>query len=124
MSDANFIIVPAGMPHQAFIEAAAAEFPAIADDLLDKDWAGLIHLQVACLTRYANDCLTKGDLPEFERILRFVERTLPEAHSDLDNALHVSFIEDLELDGDAAITQAARQLLSAEHLHFYVEVQK
>jgi hypothetical protein len=49
---------------------------------------------------------------------------LPEVHSDLDNALHVSFIEDLELDGDAPVIQAARQLLSAEHLQFYTEVQK
>jgi hypothetical protein len=38
--------------------------------------------------------------------------------------LYVSFIEDLELDGDSKVTQAARRLLSAEHLQFYTEVQK
>ena len=125
MSDVNFIIIPStGMPHQAFVEAAAAVFPAIADDILDKAWSRLIHLQVACLTRYANECLSKDNLFEFERMLRFIEQVLPKADSDLDNAIFVSFLEDLKLDGDAPATQAARQLLSEEHLHFYTEVQK
>jgi hypothetical protein len=124
MSGVNFIILPPEMSHAAFTQAAATEFPVIAEELLDEDYAGLIQLQVACLTRYANECLHKGNLPEFERLLRFIEQVLPKADSALDNALHVSFIEDLELDGEAAVTQAARQLLSTEHLQFYTEVQK
>ena len=122
MSDVNFIIVQPEISHQAFIQLVAEQFSVIATDVLDEDWNGLIHLQVACLTRYANNCLVNSNLQEFERIVRFVDHVLPRVDSTVDNALHVSLIEDLEIDGDAPLRQKARQLLSSQQLEFYVAV--
>lgn len=124
MSEVNFIILPSDVPNRAFIEQAAAEFPAIADELLDEDYTQLLHLQVSALARYANACLKQQHLPEFARVVQFVEAALPTASSSLDNALHVSVIEHLELDGDSPTVQAARRLMPARQLQFYTEVQK
>jgi hypothetical protein len=82
----------------------------------------LIHLQVACLTRYANACLAASNLTEFERILRFVDYAQPKVDDSLDNALHVSCIEMLDLDGDEPIKQVARQLLSPWQMKFYLAI--
>ncbi|MDJ0367094.1 hypothetical protein QMK33_18240 [Hymenobacter sp. H14-R3] len=122
ISDVNFIIVQPEISRQAFVQLVVEQFPVVAADILDEDWAGLIHLQVACLTRHANKCVASGDLPEFTRMLRFVDYVLPKVDSALDNALHVSFIEDLMLDGDAPLLQVARQLLSPKQLEFYVAI--
>ena len=122
MSGVNFIIVRPEISHHAFVQLAVEQFPAIAADILSEDWAGLIHLQVACLTRYTNNCLANNDLQEFERIVHFIDYVLPKVGSDLDNALYISLIEGLELDGDAPLQQAARQLLSPHQLEFYVVI--
>jgi len=79
-------------------------------------------MQVACLTRYANSCLAKDNLAEFERILCFVDYILPDVDDMLDNALHVSFVEMLDLDGDNPTRKAAIQLFSPWQLDFYVEI--
>jgi hypothetical protein len=124
MSTVNFITVKSEpeMSHAQFVSLTAETFPTVAEDILDEFWDGLIHLQVACLKRYANECLAASNLIEFERILRFVDYVLPKVDDSLDNALHVSFIEMLELDGDNPTRQAARQLLSPWQLEFYLEI--
>ena len=122
MSTVNFVIVNPEISHAEFIKSAAEQFPAIAAEIFDEDYEGLIHLQVACLTRYANGCLDKNNLTEFERILRFVDYVLPKVDSRLDNALHVSFVEDLGLDEDTPVLRAAKQLLSGWQLDFYVAI--
>lgn len=121
MSDVNFIIAKPEVSQADFLRRATEHFPALADDMLDEGWAGLIHLQVACITRYANDCLANNNLGEFERMLRFVDQVQPKVDSHLDNALHVSFVEMLELDGDNSTKQAGLQLLSPWQLKCYLD---
>jgi hypothetical protein len=127
MSTVNFVIVkeePPEISQTRFVALVARLFPAVADDLLKEDDDGLPYMQVACLNRYANQCLANHDLIEFERILRFVDYVIPKVDYSLDTALHVSFIEMLALDGDTPTKQAARQLLSPWQLEFYLEIVK
>jgi hypothetical protein len=124
MSTVNFVIVKPEISHADFVRLTAEKFPVIAEDIQDESYDSLIHLQVACLKRYANECLVANNLAEFERILRFVDYILPKVDGSLDNALHVSFVEDLLLDGDSPILQAAKKLLSPWQLEFYVAIRK
>jgi hypothetical protein len=73
MSTVNFVIVKPEISHADFVRLTAEKFPVIAEDIQDESYDSLIHLQVACLKRYANECLVANNLAEFERILRFVD---------------------------------------------------
>jgi hypothetical protein len=124
MSDVNFTIVKPDNPeisHAEFVQAVIAHFPTVEADILDEE-QDHIYAQVACLTRYGNACIESNNLLELERILRFVDQVLPKVDSSLDNALHVSFIEMLYLDGEAPVRQAARALLSPWQLDFYLAI--
>lgn len=122
MSTVNFVIVKPEISHADFVHLTAEKFPAVAEDIQDEFYDDLIQLQVACLKRYVNECLAANNLAEFERILRFIDYVLPKVDGSLDNALHVSFIEGLLLDGDSLILQAAKKLLSPWQLEFYLEI--
>ena len=124
MSEVNFIIVKPEVSNAGFGAAVVEQFLAVAADILDEldEEEYNSHMQVACLTRYANTCIENGDLLELKRILRFVDEVLPKVDSSLDDALYVSFIEMLHLDGDAPVRKAARELLSPWQLKFYLAV--
>lgn len=124
MSSVNFSIIKPEVSHAEFIQLMVEQFPAVAEDALDEEWTDLIHLQVGCLARYANECVSTNDLPEFNRILQFVDHLLPKVDSALDNALYVSFIENLHLDGSLPTRRAARALLPAHFREFYVGIQQ
>jgi hypothetical protein len=123
MNDVNFTIVKPRISNADFVSAVVERFPAIAADILDEE-EDYTHMQVACLTRYANTCIENDDLVKLEQILRFADEIIPNADSSLDNALHVSFIEMLYLDGDAPVRQEARKLLSPWQLDFYIAIQE
>jgi hypothetical protein len=72
-------------------------FPGIEDDV-GEIGAGLLHLEFAELRRRLELALDVPDTREASRILAFVDDLLAQAiHSDVENAIDVSFIEDLYL---------------------------
>ncbi len=58
---------------------------------------GLLHCEVAALREYFEAVLTKKNISECERIMRYVKDLLPLADASLENAFLVSFLEDLAL---------------------------
>jgi hypothetical protein len=110
----NFIIVKPELSQADFLQLLIMHFPSLEADVLDD--AGLIHLQVASLARYANDCLTMARLDELQRVFEFFHQTIEKVDSATENALYVSFLEHVEMGGDAFINQEARKLLKSEYL--------
>jgi hypothetical protein len=81
--------------HREFIDLLAAEFPDVAGEIREED--GLPHLEVAAFRRATERAMDLGELSTAERHFRFVERVRREASPDVENALGVSYVEDLAL---------------------------
>lgn len=88
----------------------------------DEDYQGLIHLQIACLTRYTNTCVAAGRIDEAGRILDFFHQTVEKVDTTTENALYVSFLEHLELDANNKNAQEAKKLLPPKYLDIYQEL--
>ncbi len=63
----NFVIVKPRISQDEFIQCLIEQFPMLESELQDEDYQGLIYLQVACLTRYANNCLSVGRFDELKK---------------------------------------------------------
>jgi hypothetical protein len=75
-------------------------FPGIDDDV-GEIGAGLLHLEFAALRRRLESAAELRDSDEAVRILAFVDGLLGRPiHSDVENAIDVSFVEDLYLGED------------------------
>jgi hypothetical protein len=82
--------------HSRFLDLLAAEFPDIATEVR-AGGDGHLHLEAATFRRATERAMDAGQLWTAERHFRFVERVLREAAPDVENALSVSYIEDLAL---------------------------
>jgi hypothetical protein len=120
----NFVIVKPKISQEEFIQHLIELFPVLEYELKDEDYQGLIHLQVACLTRYANHCLSTGRLDELKRIFDFFQETVEKVDSATENALYVSFLEHLEMDMDNKHGEEAKQLLKPEYMKVWNELRK
>jgi hypothetical protein len=81
--------------HLEFLELLTGEFPELTHQIRDKD--GLLHLEVAAFRRATEDAMDAGNLWTVEKHFRFVARVLADASPDVENALSVSYLEDLAL---------------------------
>jgi len=74
-------------------------FPELSEEIEDDE--GLVHLQMGRLEGLANRCIKAGDLPYLKKIYEFIDdlaRHQSEVHSDVINAMHVSFLEGLNFE--------------------------
>ncbi len=81
--------------HRQFLELLTGEFPELADIIRNK--YELLHLEVAAFRQATEDAMDAGNLWTAEKHFRFVERVLPDADDEVDNALEISYLEDLAL---------------------------
>ena len=109
------MVSPPELTQAAFLTSLVAQFPSLTSEVFDEDYEGLIHLQVSCLTRYANACFTTARLDELARVIRFFESTVERVDSSTENALYVSFLEHLDFEGETKNARMARQLLSPHY---------
>lgn len=79
-----------------FLARLAAEFPHVTEDL-GTDAAGTLHLEVAHFRQHTELAMDEGRLWEAERHFRLVAELLCDATPELQNALEVSYLEDLAL---------------------------
>jgi hypothetical protein len=86
----------ATIDHSKFLNLLAAEFPDVATEVRAKG-DGHLHLEAAAFRLATERAMDAGQLWVAERHFRFVERVLREAAPDVENALSVSYIEDLAL---------------------------
>ncbi len=77
-----------------FIKALAEQFPE-AYALINQYERGLLHCEVGAFRLFIEQKMDEGALWYCEKAFRFIEQCLGQADSELQNAIEVSFIEDL-----------------------------
>jgi hypothetical protein len=93
-----------------FIEQLLTEFPELRDDVESE--AGLLHNQMHAFTRLTNDAVAAGDYRALKRYFAFADRFFHHSDDFLENALSVSYLEDLDFTGRHG--EGAEALLSAK----------
>jgi hypothetical protein len=89
------------MPIRAsdFASVLITEFPELRADVEDELNRGLVHLEMAAFAEFVQLAKGRADWEAYGRAMDFADRLLREADADLDNALHVSFLEHIDFDG-------------------------
>jgi hypothetical protein len=82
--------------YREFLDLLAAEFPDVADEIRGEG-DDLLHLDTATFRRATERAMDAGQFWAAEQHFRFVERVMNDAAPDVENALGVSYIEDLAL---------------------------
>lgn len=80
-----------------FLRALKAEFPGAHAICTTEDRAGLLHLEMAAFRELTETAMDNGDAWLAERHFRLIERLLADAGPELQNAIEISYLEDLAL---------------------------
>jgi hypothetical protein len=91
-----------------FIDQLVGEFSELRHDVEDE--AGLPHLQMAVFARSTQTAIDRGDFKTLRRHFAFADRFFHHSADDLENALYVSYLENLEFT--APHGEKARALMS------------
>jgi hypothetical protein len=84
--------------HQAFVAELTRLFPdALADIDPDID-GGLLHLEMGAFCRFTEEAIKREDRAILVRCFQFVERLLLNGDASVKNAVHVSYLEHLDLE--------------------------
>ena len=94
----NFVIVKPELPTPEFIELLVKYFPEVKDEVLDPDYSDLIHLQVARFADHTNKMIEAKRIDEVKKIFDFFRATIDKVHSEVHNAMYVSFLEHIEFN--------------------------
>lgn len=94
-----------------FERLLAERFPVIAAEIDDVE-RGLLHLEMAVLARATCRAIDIGDLHQVQAHIDFVDELLSDAGPDLENAIYVSYLENVFLGSKDARYTSARALLS------------
>jgi hypothetical protein len=77
-----------------FVELALADFPQLRDEFAEQD--GLFHLQMAAFSRFAQAAIDRNDLDILIKCYGLLAEVMKSATSDVENAIYVSFLENLD----------------------------
>ncbi len=86
-------------------------FPAIAAEIDDFE-RGSLHLEMAVFARATCGAINGGDSEQVEAHIRLVDELLSNAGPDLENAVYVSYLENVFLGSDDPRYLLARTMLS------------
>ena len=87
------------------------EYPAIADDLQDETWAGLLHLEIACFARHTQKQIDSGNKSELVRCYSTARHFLMNGDPEVTNALYVSYLEHIDFHDGKNMRSWAKALL-------------
>ena len=88
-----------------FVDAVARTFPSVAADIDPEVEGGLLHLEMAALTRAAQAAIDSESRAEVMRHFRFADELFRRAGPDLKNAFYVSYLEHLNFGGHRAFAE-------------------
>lgn len=83
------------MTADEFRAALAAEFPEVVARFAASYATGLLHCEVGCFRETTEEAIDGGRHWLAERHFRFVERVMADADHEVQNALELSYLEDL-----------------------------
>jgi hypothetical protein len=106
-------LIRAGGPRDRsdFERLLTERFPAIAAEIDDFE-RGLLHLEMAVFARATCRAIDSGDAGEVQAHVGFVDWLLSDARPDLENAIRVSYLENVFLDSEDPRYVSARAKLS------------
>lgn len=93
-----------------FVALLTERFPEVAAQI-DESSQGLLHLEMATLARATQAAIDSQDKETVKRHFRFIDEVFRDAASDVENAVHVSYLENLRFEGRKAGPTKARALL-------------
>ena len=102
--------VSRNIDRERFIALLNEQFPEVAakiDDISE----GLLHLEMATFSRETQAAIDAQDNETVKRHFRFIDEAFRDAAPDVENAVNVSYLENLRFDGRKAGLTQARGLL-------------
>jgi hypothetical protein len=72
--------------HKEFTPALIQAFPGLREEVGDEVYCGLLHLEMACFTRYTQAAIDAGDYERLGKCYEFADRFFRSADDDLKNA--------------------------------------
>ena len=97
--------------HRRFVTLLTSRFPEVAA-AIDDCSRGLLHLEMATLASATQAAIDNQDKATVVRHFEFVDEVLRDAASDVENAVYVSYLENLRFEGRKAAPTKARDLLT------------
>jgi hypothetical protein len=97
--------------HPQFVALLNEQFPAVAA-AIDECSQGLLHCEMGTLARATQTCLKSGDSETARKHFAFVDEVFQNADRDVQNAVYVSYLENLQFEGANIMTPQARELLT------------
>jgi hypothetical protein len=94
-----------------FIALLTERFPNVAA-AIDACARGLLHLEMAALARATQTAIDGQDPDTVRRQFQFIDEVLRQADPDVENAVHVSYLESIRFEGRKAGPIKARELLT------------
>jgi hypothetical protein len=94
-----------------FIVLLSEQFPEVAADIDDSS-EGLLHLEMATLARATQTAIDNCDRDTVRRYFQFIDEVFQGAAPDVENAVNVSYLENLRFEGRKAGPAKARELLT------------
>jgi hypothetical protein len=102
--------MPGNIDRERFIVLLTERFPNVAADIDDCS-QGLLHLEMATLARATQRAIDAQDKETVRRHFGFVDELFRDAAPDVENAVNVSYLENLRFEGQKAAATNARELL-------------
>jgi hypothetical protein len=96
--------------HGRFVALLRERFPEVAAQI-DATSEGLLHMEMAALSRATQRAIDAQDREAVKRHFSFVDEVFRDGTTDVINAVNVSFLENLRFDGRKAGPTNARDLL-------------
>jgi len=97
--------------HPRFIALLKARFPEVVA-MIDDCSEGLLHLEMGTFARATQHAIDHQDKPTVRAHFQFIDEVFRDAAPDVQNAVYVSYLENLRFDGRKAAPTGARELLS------------
>ena len=108
--------------HECFIELLRDRFPEVAT-AIDDCSQGLLHLEMATLARATQAAIDNQDKTTLVRHFQFVDEVFRDAAPDVENAVNVSYLENLRFEGRKAGPTKARELLTPRLQRALIELE-
>jgi hypothetical protein len=97
--------------HNRFISLLTQKFPEVVATI-DDCAQGLLHLEMATLARSTQAAINCQDRETIRQHFEFIDVVFRNAASDVENAINVSYLENLYFEGRKAGPTDARRLLT------------
>jgi hypothetical protein len=97
--------------HNRFMALLTERFPEVASSIDDCS-QGLLHLEMATLARATQTAIDHQDRDTVRRHFLFIDEVFRQAAPDVENAVFVSYLENLRFEGRKAGPKKAMELLT------------